>query len=32
VHKKRQKLRDRDIATAEERYEDIRKRLADENA
>ena len=32
VHKKRQKLRERDIATAEERYEDIRKRLADENA
>lgn len=32
IQKKRQKLRDRDIATAEERYEDIRKRLDDEDA
>jgi phage-related protein len=32
IQKKRQKLRDRDVATAEARYEDIRKRLDDEDA
>ena len=32
LHKKTQKLRERDIATAEQRYEDIKRRIADEDA
>ncbi len=32
IQKKRQKLRDRDIAIAEHRYEDIRRRMHDEDA
>ena len=32
IQKKRQKLRERDIATAEQRYEDIRGRIRDEDA
>ena len=32
LHKKTQKLRERDITTAEERYEEIKRRIADEDA
>lgn len=32
IHKKTQKLRERDIATAEQRYEDITKRIRHEDA
>ena len=32
MQKKTQKLRERDIATAEQRYEDIKRRIADEDA
>jgi phage-related protein len=32
IQKKRQKLRERDMATAEQRYEDIRERIHDEDA
>ena len=31
IHKKRQKLRERDIATAEQRYDDIVERLSNED-